>query len=113
MTDFKTLKFRRRNYENTESSTAVTVRDRAPVLINILLTFYCGNAGDEKRFQTVNGQVHTRYLHFYLHAPHSATMIQLFLHFANLSLRMEKECVMCRPRLPTCPSVCGLTIPQT
>jgi hypothetical protein len=94
-----TLKFRRRNDENTEGSTAMTVRDSALVLINILLTFYCGNFGDEKRFQTVNGQLHIQgYLPFYLHAPHSAT-IQFFFHLFNPSLRIKKECVVRRPRL--------------
>jgi hypothetical protein len=109
MTDFMTLKFRRRNDENSESGTAMRVHDRALVLINILLTFYCGNFGDEKRFQIVNGLLHIQgYLHFYLHAPHSATMIQLFLRFLNTSLRIKRECVMWRPHLSTCPSVCGL-----
>jgi hypothetical protein len=58
MTGFMTLKFRRHSDENTGNSTAMTVRDRALLLINILLIFYFGNAGDEKRFQIVNGQLH-------------------------------------------------------
>jgi hypothetical protein len=92
MTDFMTLKFRRRNDKNTGSGTAISVHDRALVLINILQTFYSGNFGDEKRFQIVNGQLHIQgYLRFYFHAPLSATMIQIFLHFVNLSLRKEKN----------------------
>jgi hypothetical protein len=91
MTDFMTLKFRRRNDENTESGTAIRVRGCALVLINLLLISYCGNARDEKRFQIVTGQLQSQgYLHFYLHARHSATMI-LFLHFFNPSLRMKKR----------------------
>jgi hypothetical protein len=87
MTDFMTLKFRRRSDENTDSSTAMRVRDRALVLINVLLIFYCGNAGDEKRFQIVNGQIHIQgYLHFYLHAPHSAT-----INFSCISLSLHYE----------------------
>jgi hypothetical protein len=109
MTDFMMLKFRRSNDENTETSTAMTVRDTAPVLINILLTFYCGSFGEEDRFEFVNGRLHVQgYLNFYLHAPHSATMIQLFLHFINPSLQMKKDCFMRRPRLSTRPSVCDL-----
>jgi hypothetical protein len=81
MADFMTLKFQRRSDENTESRAAMTVRDKAPVVINILLMFYCGNSGDEKRFQIVTGQIHIQgYLHFYLHFRHSATMIN-FLAF--------------------------------
>jgi hypothetical protein len=88
MTDFMTLKFRRRSDENTESSTAMRVCDRALVLINILLLFYCGNAGDEKRFQIVNGQLHIQgYLHFYFQATHSATMMKL----SRISLTLHYE----------------------
>jgi hypothetical protein len=58
--------------------------DGALVSINIVLTFYCGNAGDGNSFQIVNGQHHIQgYLHFYLHAPHSATMIELILHIVD------------------------------
>jgi hypothetical protein len=96
MTNFMTLRCRRRCDENTEFSTAMRVRDRALVLINILLIFYCGNFGDENRLQIAKGQFHIQgYLHFYLHVPHSATMTQLFLHFFNPSLRIKKNNALC------------------
>jgi hypothetical protein len=104
MTHFMTLKFRRRSDENAKSSTAV--RYRAVILINILLIFYCGNSGDGRRFQTVNVQRHIQgYMHFYLHAPHSATIIQLFLHFFNPSLRIKKN-ALCGDHASVYLSVC-------
>jgi hypothetical protein len=89
----------------------MTVRDSALVLINVLLTFYCGNFGDEKRFQILNSQLHIQgYLQFYLQAPHSAT-IQFFFHFFNPSLRIKRN-ALCGDHMSTCPPVYGL-IPYT
>jgi len=92
VTDFMKLKFRRLNDENKKTIRTLRLPDKTLVVINILAIFCCGNAGEEKCSQIVNGQNLIQvYLHFYLHAPHSATMIQLFLHFINPSLGIKRR----------------------
>ena len=86
------LKFRRLDDESTKSGGTMRMPDRTLVVINIVLILYCGNADEEKSFQTVNDQNYIQvYLYIYLHNPHSASMIKLFLHFIRplgIKLRM-------------------------
>jgi hypothetical protein len=79
MADFMKLEFRRLNDENKNDIRTLRLPDKTLAAINIVLIFSCGSAGQKKCLQIVSGQSHIEgYLHFCLHSPHSALMIQIF-----------------------------------
>jgi hypothetical protein len=90
--DYMKQKYRRLNDENKKNIGTLRLPDKTPAMIDIVLIFSRGSAGQEKCLQIANGRRHTQmHLHFYLLYPHSATMLQILLHFFKLSLGIKRR----------------------